>query len=673
MTRWNKTASFIRALLLLAVCVSIATGAAAVGYVMTTTRDGVIYEVEPDAAYIVDFVENAELVLVPATLDGKPVKYRLREEWKERSAKKLIVGEGVTSVEAYQFQNWTVGELSLPGTLKVIGEYAFAWSTGFQTLVVPEGVERINNGALSYMMGVQTIYLPGTVRTIETSALNGNADLKEFIVDEANQNFCVRDGALYSKDGKTLIKYAGGKGTEWTIPEGTTMIAEDAFTSADLEILRIGEGLEILSNYAIASCYRLGELYLPASLQEIEESAFPYVPLQKVEVAEGSAHFEADGYALYQTNGAELIRFYNNEATSYAIRPGTKRIWPGAFADKDKLESVTIPRGVTTIEENTFGSCYSLSSVQLPITLQEIKQNAFANCLSLQRLALPPNVTRIEGWAFTNCIALARLQIPESMAEIEDYAFSDCPELLLSAKPGTYGETFARLFNAKQKKAPDMPRPLYGIVANDNKEKKLDLQSTPGANRTSIGQYQNGTAVRILSSDTEWLHVAIGEAEGYMESRYVFQATKNIRIFEPQYGIMKQSASALRYPLEGSGAVFSAGKDSFVDITETAGCFYQIQYEGMKGYVLTTDVAVVAPNWVNARVGVVANPDYRDRLNLRAQPYTNVDSLGRYFNGMQVEIWWEENEEWVYVRVGQGNEEEAIEGYMMKKYLDETR
>lgn len=665
--------SFIGFSLLLAVCVFVAAGSTAVAYAAAVTRDGVVYEVEQDAAYIVDYVENADLVLIPAALDGKPVKFRLREEWVSRAAKKLVFAEGVTAIEEYRFQSWTIDELSLPGTLKTIGEYTFAWSGGFETLTIPEGVEMIQSGALSYMEGVQTIHLPGTVRGVEMGAFNGNADLKAFIVDEANQNFCARDGALYSKDGKTLIKYPDGKGKEWTVPEGTVEILEEALSLSSLESLRLGEGLEVLTNFAVASCYSLRELYLPASLREIEESAFPHVPLQKVEVAEGNTHFETDGYALYQVEGAELIRFYNNEAASYNIRPGTRRIQPNAFSNKEKLESVTVPRGVTAIEESTFYQCMALTAVQLPITLEEIKQSAFGNCVSLQRVTLPPNMTRIEGWAFANCMALTGLTIPESIVEIEDYAFESCPDLLLTVKPGTYGETFAKIFNAKQKKAPEGPRPLYGIVANDNKGTPLDLRSGPSANSESLGQYQNGTAALILSEENGWLHVAIGGAEGYMESRSVFQATENMRIFEPQFGLMKKRTDALRYPLEGSGVAFSIGADSFVDIVETAGCFYKILSDSMEGYVLTTDVETGAPNGLNGRVGVVANPDYRDRLNLREKPSTNAESMGRYFNGVQVEIWWEENEEWCYVRVGQAVDEESVEGYMMKKFIEEAR
>ena len=265
----------------------------------------------------------------------------------------------------------------------------------------------------------------------------------------------------------------------------------------------------------------------------------------------------------------------------------------------------------------------------------------------------------------------------DNVALIEVDAFWDCKELTLAAKPGSYAEPFVTIHNAKQRIALEVvePGPLYGIVANDKKDERLHLRSEPGANAPSVGQFQNGTAARILSENNGWLHVAIGEAQGYVQSKSVFQVTDDMRIIEPRYGLMKNSASALRYPLEGSGVVFSINAQSFVEITETAGCFYKILYTGMgmEGYVPTTDVWLYAPSGVEATIGVVANPDYRDRLNLREEPSTSAASLGRFYNGVQVEIYWVENDEWCYVRVGKYESEDLLVGYMMRKFIDLVR
>lgn len=70
---------------------------------------------------------------------------------------------------------------------------------------------------------------------------------------------------------------------------------------------------------------------------------------------------------------------------------------------------------------------------------------------------------------------------------------------------------------------------------------------------------------------------------------------------------------------------------------------------------------------------VVNNPDAADRLNIRIAPSIDAESLGKYYNGVIVQVLEDLNDEWVRVRIGNGG---FIEGYMMKKYLkydtDET-
>ena len=60
---------------------------------------------------------------------------------------------------------------------------------------------------------------------------------------------------------------------------------------------------------------------------------------------------------------------------------------------------------------------------------------------------------------------------------------------------------------------------------------------------------------------------------------------------------------------------------------------------------------------------MVANPDPADRLNLRAAPSREADSLGKYFSGVLVEVIEDDGGDWLRVRIG------TTEGYMMRRYL----
>ena len=67
------------------------------------------------------------------------------------------------------------------------------------------------------------------------------------------------------------------------------------------------------------------------------------------------------------------------------------------------MSSITIPDGVTSIENNAFNGCYSLSSITIPDGVTSIKGSAFNNCYSLSSITIPDGVTSIGDSAFVGC------------------------------------------------------------------------------------------------------------------------------------------------------------------------------------------------------------------------------------------------------------------------------
>ena len=56
---------------------------------------------------------------------------------------------------------------------------------------------------------------------------------------------------------------------------------------------------------------------------------------------------------------------------------------------------MTIPDGVTSIDETAFLGCTSLTSVTIPDSVTSIKSKAFFNCTSLKSVTIPASVTNI--------------------------------------------------------------------------------------------------------------------------------------------------------------------------------------------------------------------------------------------------------------------------------------
>ena len=100
-----------------------------------------------------------------------------------------------------------------------------------------------------------------------------------------------------------------------------------------------------------------------------------------------------------------------------------------AFDYCSRLSSVTIPEGVTSIENCAFYGCSSLTSVTIPESVTSIGNCAFWFCSSLTSVTIPEGVTSIGYEAFRGCSALTSITIPESVTSIGDYAFYGCSSL----------------------------------------------------------------------------------------------------------------------------------------------------------------------------------------------------------------------------------------------------
>ena len=118
-----------------------------------------------------------------------------------------------------------------------------------------------------------------------------------------------------------------------------------------------------------------------------------------------------------------------------------------AFEDCTTLTSVTIPAGVTSIEDHAFAGCYSLASATIPNSVTNIGNGAFANCRSLTGVSIPSSVTSI-GWSvFYSCTRLTNVIIPDSVTSIGDWVFDNCTGLASVTLPNGVTRIGNAMFN----------------------------------------------------------------------------------------------------------------------------------------------------------------------------------------------------------------------------------
>lgn len=148
-------------------------------------------------------------------------------------------------------------------------------AVGVANYTIPDGVTALGQGAFYAYEWLTSVTVPASVETIPTgrSVFYSCSDVK-FTVAETNPAFASRDGALLSKDLKTLLCGPGATAV-YTVPEGVEGIAEDAFYCYDaLTSLTLPEGVTEIGESAFAYCPNLRSVTLPATLESIADAAF---------------------------------------------------------------------------------------------------------------------------------------------------------------------------------------------------------------------------------------------------------------------------------------------------------------------------------------------------------------------------------------------------------------
>ena len=129
--------------------------------------------------------------------------------------KKVVIGEGVTTVGKCAFQDWEADELSLPSTLKVIGPCAFQYGK-YTEVTLPEGLREIGSEAFS-QAPLREIILPASVETIGDYPFQAYRLEKLTVLNQSLDVSGLRLILGYNKEQGMPIASAGDLETYWSL------------------------------------------------------------------------------------------------------------------------------------------------------------------------------------------------------------------------------------------------------------------------------------------------------------------------------------------------------------------------------------------------------------------------------------------------------------------------
>jgi len=126
-----------------------------------------------------------------------------------------------------------------------------------------------------------------------------------------------------------------------------------------------------------------------------------------------------------------------NPLQSIVLPKGITTIGDDAFSYNTSLTSIKIPNTVTSIGKRAFQECTNLTSVEIPDTVTYIGDYCFSGCNRLQKIKLSKKIQTINQRLLQGCSSLTEIEIPEGVKSIGYAAFSYCNKLTTITLPAS--------------------------------------------------------------------------------------------------------------------------------------------------------------------------------------------------------------------------------------------
>ena len=307
----------------------------------------------------------------------------------------LAVPSNIISIAGSAFfQNWNnndVVSISLPSTLKYIGDYAF-YNCNITAITLPSSLKGIGANAF-YGNLITSITIPSTVEYIGSSSFGqcGSLTTVHYNAINANENDMVSLSPFYNCSAFTSLHI------------GTTVQRIPAYLFSNCTsiqgTLSLPNSLLSVGNYSFQGCTGIsGSLQIKNSVQTIGQMAF-YGCTGITSLTIGTA---VDSIASSAFGGMTNLTTINFNAINCSYVQNT-------FTGTN-VSHFNIGSSVQTIPDNLIYQCSNLTSVTFPNALTRIGSMNFSMCGLTGALNLPANLTQIGYGAFNMCTGITSIQ-----------------------------------------------------------------------------------------------------------------------------------------------------------------------------------------------------------------------------------------------------------------------
>ena len=309
---------------------------------------------------------------------------------------------GLKQLGFQAFANTVISHLIFPSTLKIIPTCSFG--AKINKVTIKEGCEVIESDAFNGAK-IKKISIPKTIKHIGDVAI---PNYTKVILDKGISRYEIRDDFLYDKKRNRCITFCGKKNQIAHIPETTKKLCMYPFPKKVSIPAKLSFRSLFKSNYGTATeiylqdgritlppgafklCENLEKIVLPKTLKSIPFQSFFSLSLKHIKIPENVTSIAGEAFA------------FCDNLESIVLPPRLKKISHHLFAECKSLKSVVLSKSVEEIEMGAFYNCESLESIKLHKNLEKIGYRAFYGCKNLREIGIPASVKEIGADAF-NC------------------------------------------------------------------------------------------------------------------------------------------------------------------------------------------------------------------------------------------------------------------------------
>ncbi len=266
--------------------------------------------------------------------------------------------------------------------------------------IIPDTVTTLSNGILTSLTNITSLEIPKSITNIEARAISKY--ITEITINSQNKSYETYENAVYTKDGKQLIRYYGTNNNA-KIKSETEIIRAYAFEGKSINTVDLPESIRSIGNEVFTSCTNLKSLTLGKNVEELNGLFIYGSAIENIIIDEENPNYSIRNGALYNKEGTTFILPVKPQGSieTYEIPEGIEEIGKYAFHNQYNLKEIKLPNTLKTIGD-CFNYCNKLSKIEIPIGVTNIGTKCFAYCSSLKEVIIHKKKDEIAGSPWCN-------------------------------------------------------------------------------------------------------------------------------------------------------------------------------------------------------------------------------------------------------------------------------